>query len=91
MVFPFARHGSERGYGHPDGFPVELELKTERLGSGIDQYPLTPSSVRNLSKTAYPDAPASLPEKGKFPSPRSLPHFGEAGSEMFWRKMCAIF
>jgi hypothetical protein len=29
MVFPFARHVSERGHGHP---PVQLELKTERFG-----------------------------------------------------------
>ena len=32
MVFPFARRVSERGHGHPDGFPVQLELKTERFG-----------------------------------------------------------
>ena len=32
MVYPFARHVSERGHGHPDGFPVQLELKTERFG-----------------------------------------------------------
>jgi hypothetical protein len=32
MVYPFARHVSERGHGHPDGFPVQLELKSERFG-----------------------------------------------------------
>ena len=32
MVFPFARHVSERGHGHPDGFRFsKVELKTERV------------------------------------------------------------
>jgi len=31
MVFPFARHVSERGHGHPDGFRFKVKLKTERV------------------------------------------------------------
>src|SRR6266516_8187096 len=32
MVFPFARHVSERGHGHPDRFRFsKIELKTERV------------------------------------------------------------
>ena len=31
MVVPFARHVSERGHGHPDGFRFKVKLKTERV------------------------------------------------------------
>ncbi len=52
-VISFARHGSERGYGYPDGFAVELELKTERLGMAyrlVSAYALVrPESEQNSS------------------------------------------
>jgi hypothetical protein len=35
MVFPFALHVSERGHGHPDGFPVQLELQIARFGMAL--------------------------------------------------------
>ena len=53
MVYPFARHGSERGHGHPDGFPVSLNWRPNALGWRIDYDLLTPLSARNLSKTAH--------------------------------------
>ena len=89
-VISFARHGSERGYGYPDGFAVELELKTERLGMAyrlVSAYAL----VRpELSKTAHTDAPASPPKTEKCPSLRSLQLFREGGNATFMRMMCAV-
>jgi hypothetical protein len=43
MVYPFARHVSERGHGHPDGFPVQLALawstqEATKPGMGVYWY-----------------------------------------------------
>jgi hypothetical protein len=54
MVFPFARHVSERGHGHPNRFRFStLNLKPNALRSRIDYYLLTPLSVQSLSKIAH--------------------------------------
>jgi len=54
MVFPFARHVSERDHGHPDRFRFsKLNWKPNALRSRIDYYLLTPLSVRSLSKIAH--------------------------------------
>ena len=54
LVFPFARHVSERGHG-PDGFRFsKLKWKTERVAIAyrlLFAYPLCPSGV--LSKIAH--------------------------------------
>jgi len=55
MAFPFARHVSERGHGHPDGFPVQqVELKNRTLCVCVSIIiELTPLSVWSLSKIAH--------------------------------------
>ena len=53
MVFPFARHVSERGHGHPDGFPVQhVEMKTECFAMAYRLLSFTfvrPESEQNSS------------------------------------------
>jgi hypothetical protein len=53
MVFPFARHASERGRGHPDGF----ELRIERFGIAyrlLSSYAFVrPESEQNSSHPTF--------------------------------------
>src|SRR5438067_12876426 len=55
MVFPFARHVSERGHGHPDGFRFsKLIMKTERFAMAYRLIlRIRLISVRSLSKIAH--------------------------------------
>jgi hypothetical protein len=53
MAFPFARHVSERGHGHPDGFRFSLNERPNALGWRFDCWQGAPLSVRKLSKTAH--------------------------------------
>jgi len=53
-MFPFARHVSERGHGHPDGFRFRSRIEDRlALRSRIDHQLFAPLSVRSLSKIAH--------------------------------------
>src|SRR6476620_2708140 len=64
MVYPFARHVSERGHGHPDGFPVQLELKSERFGMAFRSL-LACAFVRPESEQNSSHPPASTAAKAE--------------------------
>ena len=82
MVYPFARHVSERGYGHPDGFPVQLELKTERFGMAL-RSSLACAFVRPESEQNSSHPPACTAAKVErwidCPVPRQSARRSEAG------------
>src|SRR6266849_3087447 len=56
MEFPFARHVSERGRGHPDGFRFsKLNWRANALRWRIDYCQPTPLSVRSLRRCRGPE------------------------------------
>jgi hypothetical protein len=46
IVYPSARHVSERGHGHPDGFPVQLEFtRTRSFALAVRSVAFGPSAA----------------------------------------------
>src|SRR5712691_1909711 len=69
MVFPFARHVSERGRGHPDGFRFsKLNWRANALRWRIDYCQPTPLSIRSLRRCHGPEFRSSDARMARGPS-----------------------